>query len=49
MKIVIFTGIIPACLLVGFIWVVQEKHLTIMGSLAAVLLIAGGISNVIVS
>ncbi len=47
MKIVIFTGIIPACLLAGFIWVVQEKHLTIMSSLAAVLLIAGGISNVI--
>ena len=47
MRIVIFTGIIPACLLAGFIWVVQEKDLTLMGSLAAVLLIAGGISNVI--
>lgn len=47
MKIVIFTGVIPACLFAGFIWVVQEKHLTIIGYLAAILLIAGGISNVI--
>lgn len=47
MKIAIFTGIIPVCLLVGFIWVVQEKHLTITGFLAAILLIAGGVSNVI--
>ena len=47
MKIALFTGIIPVCLLVGFIWVVQEKHLTITGFLAAILLIAGGVSNVI--